>query len=55
MVLLGNPIVYAVTVEQSTAYVQPKEMPFCLARLMTICVLDAGDKVEMQDEDGVSG
>jgi hypothetical protein len=41
--------------EQSTAYVQPKEMPFCLARLMTICVLDAGDKVEMQDEDGVSG
>ena len=34
---------------QTTAHVQPKEMPFCLARLMTIWVLDAGGKDGMQD------
>jgi hypothetical protein len=39
---------------QVMIHVQPKEMPFCLARLMTICVLDAGGTMEMQDEDGVS-
>lgn len=26
------------------AHIQPKEMPFCLARLMTIWVLGGGEK-----------
>jgi len=38
------------------AHIQPKEMPFCLARLMTIWVLDARGKDGMWEEGGgVSG
>ena len=36
------------------AHIQPKEMPFCLARLMTIWVLGGGGKDGMQDGEGVS-
>ena len=35
------------------AHIQPKEMPFCLARLMTIWVLGGDGKGGMQDGEGV--
>jgi hypothetical protein len=35
--------------EQSMAHVQPKEMPFCLARLMTIWVLSGSGRDDWED------